>query len=94
MRHGGFVCIGMTKTIVPFVLEIFGKALTPKLIVFAESLKPVPVIVTRAPTGPASGCAEVIAGVDEGAMLLVVHAETTTKMAAHANNIGPLRTCV
>ena len=65
-RHGGFVCIGMANTIVPFALGTFRYALTPKLIVFVVSLKPLPRIVTRVPTGPDSGCADVIAGTAEG----------------------------
>jgi len=91
LRQGGFVCIGMTKTIVPFELGTFTKALTPKLMVFVVSLNPVPVIVTRVPTGPASGCATAIVGAEEGAALFVVHAD---RMMApmHAPRIACRRT--
>jgi len=48
--------MGMTNVIiVPLVLGIFGYALTPKVMVFTRSSKPVPVIVTCVPTGPAIG---------------------------------------
>jgi hypothetical protein len=73
LRHGGFVCMGMAKTIVPFVEGTFEKALPPKLIVFIVLLKPEPEIVTRIPTGPVSGCTAVIAGADEGATPFAVH---------------------
>jgi hypothetical protein len=78
LRHGGLVAIGMTNTIVPFMLETFGYALTPKLIVFVLSLKPVPTIVRRVPTGPVSGWTDVSTGDEDGETPVPVHAEKTT----------------
>jgi hypothetical protein len=85
-RHGGLVCTGTVNTIVPFTLPTFGYALTPKLIVFVVSLKPVPTIVTRMPTEPARGCTKAIAGTDEGAMLLALHADS----AIAAKHVQPI----
>jgi hypothetical protein len=69
-RQGGLVATGIEKTIVvPFWPTTFGYALDPKLIVLALSRNPVPVMVTRVPTGPALGCRVTIVGADEGETL-------------------------
>jgi hypothetical protein len=79
-RHGGLVALGITNMIaVPFVAATFGYALAPKLMVFARSFNPVPVIITTAPTGPASGWSDVIVGPEDGETLLsAVHATRAT----------------
>ena len=84
-RHGGFVAVGTTNTIVvPFALTIFGYALAPKLMVFPLPLNPVPVMVTRVSTGPASGWRVVMVGVDDGAPLPSALHATRTTAAMHA----------
>ena len=82
MRHGGLVAKGTANTIVPFALVTFGYALTPKLIVLALSLKPVPTMVTRVPTGPVSGRTDVMVGDEDGEMPVPEQAENTTTMQA------------
>jgi hypothetical protein len=86
-RHGGLVAVGTTnRMMVAFVGGMFGYALPPKLTVLALSLNPVPVIVTRVPTGPVSGWRDMIVGAEEGETLLLELQAILITAATHAQS--------
>jgi len=87
-RHGGLVAVGTTNRmmVASFVRGMFGYALAPKLTVLALSLNPVPVIVTRVPTGPVSGWRDMIVGAEEGETLLLELQAILITAATHAQS--------
>jgi hypothetical protein len=59
--------------------------------VFAVSLNPVPVIVTRVPTGPVSGWRDRIVGAEEGETPLLELQAILAAAATHAQSAVLLR---